>query len=73
MKVGIVVYPGSNCDRDTLQYFTDAHFIWHKSDKLFQSIDLLVIPGGFAFEIGIIKMQQENTLYHQGKWLWSHL
>ena len=49
MKVGIVVYPGSNCDRDTLNYFTDARFIWHKSDKLLESIDLLVIPGGFAF------------------------
>ena len=54
MKVGIVVYPGSNCDRDTLNYFTDARFIWHKSDKLLESIDLLVIPGGFAFgEISI--------------------
>ena len=49
MKVGIVVYPGSNCDRDTLNYFTDARFIWHKNDKLLESIDLLVIPGGFAF------------------------
>ena len=49
MKVGIVVYPGSNCDRDTLNYFTDARFIWHKKDKLSESIDLLVVPGGFAF------------------------
>ena len=49
MKVGIVVYPGSNCDRDTLMYFPNAHYIWHKTDTLLNNIDLLVLPGGFAF------------------------
>ena len=34
MKVGIVVYPGSNCDKDTLRYFTNATYIWHKNSKL---------------------------------------
>ena len=49
MKVGIVVYPGSNCDKDTLMYFSNSHYIWHKNDKLLNYIDLLVLPGGFAF------------------------
>ena len=50
MKVGIIVYPGSNCDKDTLMYFPNAHYIWHKTDKLLNNnIDLLVLPGGFAF------------------------
>lgn len=49
MKVGIIRYPGSNCDRDMLQYFDDAFYIWHKEDTLIDTIDLLVIPGGFAF------------------------
>ena len=49
MKVGIVVYPGSNCDKDTLLYFPNATYIWHKNNKLLKDIDLLVLPGGFAF------------------------
>lgn len=49
MKVGIIRYPGSNCDQDMLQYFDDAFYIWHKEDNLIHTIDLLVIPGGFAF------------------------
>ena len=56
MEIGVIRYPGSNCDFDALRYF-DASFIWHKEDieedqysildeKHF---DLIVIPGGFAF------------------------
>ena len=48
MKIGIVRYPGSNCDHDTLRYFKGSFFIWHQTSKL-PDIDLLVIPGGFAF------------------------
>jgi phosphoribosylformylglycinamidine synthase len=48
-KVGIVRYPGSNCDQDMFNYFMDARYIWHKEDKYFEEIDLMVIPGGFAF------------------------
>lgn len=49
MKVGIVRYPGSNCDQDMLNYFENAFYIWHKENVLTCAIDLLVIPGGFAF------------------------
>ena len=49
MKVGIIRYPGSNCDQDMLNYFENAFYIWHKEDILTCAIDLLVIPGGFAF------------------------
>ena len=48
MKVGIVRYPGSNCDYDALRYFENSFFIWHKETVL-PDLDLLVIPGGFAF------------------------
>lgn len=47
-KVGVIRYPGSNCDLDTLNYFENSFFIWHKETEL-PEIDLLVIPGGFAF------------------------
>ena len=51
MKVGIITYPGSNCDYDALNYFNNSFFIWHneKDYSVLEDVDLLVIPGGFAF------------------------
>ena len=54
MKVGIVRYPGSNCDIETLKYFSDlgqSFYIWHTNDNLsiLDDLGLLVLPGGFAF------------------------
>lgn len=51
MKIGVVRYPGSNCFYDTMRYFNDHDCIeiWYKNDKLNENIDLLIIPGGFAF------------------------
>ena len=51
MKIGIIRYPGSNCDLDTLKYFDNSFFIWHneKNLNILENMDLLVIPGGFAF------------------------
>ena len=47
------MYPGSNCDKDTYNYFThhgcECFYIWHHEDKLEKHIDLLVLPGGFAY------------------------
>ena len=52
MQVGIIRFPGSNCDFDTFNFFKrfghKSRFIWHKDTKL-PDIDLLVLPGGFAF------------------------
>ena len=48
MSVGIVRYPGSNCDFDTLKYFDNSFFIWHKETKIPENLKLLIIPGGFA-------------------------
>ena len=51
MKIGVVRYPGSNCFYDTMRYFNDHDCIeiWYKKDTLDENIDLLIIPGGFAF------------------------
>ena len=49
MSVGIIRYPGSNCDFDTLRYFDDSFFIWHTETQFPENMKLLVIPGGFAF------------------------
>lgn len=52
MKVGIVRFPGSNCDFDALKFFRKfghlAEFIWYKETK-FRNYNFLVLPGGFAF------------------------
>lgn len=53
MKVGVIVFPGSNCDHDA--YHAMAHvmnaeteFIWHKETDL-SDVDFLIIPGGFSY------------------------
>ena len=51
--VGIVRYPGSNCDIETMDYFGNSNciYIWHTMEdvNILDVIDLLVLPGGFAF------------------------
>jgi len=52
MKVGVVVFPGTNCDRDTKWAFeklgVKAEFIWHTEHNL-DGYDLIVLPGGFSY------------------------
>ena len=53
MKVGVVVFPGSNCDHDTKRVFEDVlgqetQFLWHKENDL-KGSEAIVVPGGFAF------------------------
>lgn len=53
MKVAVVQFPGSNCDRDTLRVLSDileldARLIWH-TDFDDDSFDAAVLPGGFSF------------------------
>jgi phosphoribosylformylglycinamidine synthase subunit PurQ / glutaminase len=56
MKFGIVVFPGSNCDRDmqdALQndFNQEVVMLWHKDKDLsmFSSEDCIVLPGGFSY------------------------
>ena len=53
MKVGVVTFPGSNCDYDAYQAVRavlkeEVEFLWHKSSDLLGS-DLVILPGGFAY------------------------
>ena len=53
MKYGVVVFPGSNCDRDAQYILRDIMgqevvFLWHKDTEL-QGVDAVVIPGGFSY------------------------
>ncbi len=53
MKVSVIVFPGSNCDRDAA-YVTEAllgvptRLIWHEEADL-QGADLVIVPGGFSY------------------------
>lgn len=52
MKVGVVTFPGSNCDYDSYAAVKhvlkeDVAFLWHKSTDLL-GCDLVILPGGFA-------------------------
>ena len=53
MRVAIIVFPGSNCDRDMMvavETLTGRRpaLIWHKQTNL-DPVDLVIIPGGFSF------------------------
>ena len=65
--VGIIRYPGSNCDFDALAYFDNSFFIWHTETKFPDNIDLLVIPGGFAFGDRVYNKATEKHIIEPGK------
>ena len=52
MNSTVIVFPGSNCDRDIATALTKLQFknkmVWHKDSNLPKS-DLIVIPGGFSY------------------------
>jgi phosphoribosylformylglycinamidine synthase subunit PurQ / glutaminase len=52
-KIGVIVFPGSNCDHDAYHAMkhvmnAETEFLWHK-DKDLKNIDLLIVPGGFSY------------------------
>ena len=53
MKVGVLVFPGSNCDRDIAVAFerigATVTMVWHKETSLPDQLDVIAIPGGFSF------------------------
>lgn len=53
MKVGVVSFPGSNCDEDALLAIVErlheqAVMLWHKDHDL-QGADVIILPGGFSY------------------------
>jgi phosphoribosylformylglycinamidine synthase I len=56
MKFGVVVFPGSNCDRDTQDAIQndlnqEVIMLWHKDTDLgmFDTEDCIILPGGFSY------------------------
>src|SRR5581483_860295 len=54
MKAAVIVFPGSNCDRDckvAIERSTGAavDMVWHAETALPDRLDLIVLPGGFSY------------------------
>src|SRR5881275_3075583 len=54
MKSAVIVFPGSNCDRDLAVALEQATgrkpaMVWHKDSELPQGIDFIGVPGGFSY------------------------
>ncbi len=52
-KVGVIVFPGSNCDHDAyhaLKHVMNAEvkFLWHKETDV-SGLDMIIVPGGFSY------------------------
>jgi phosphoribosylformylglycinamidine synthase len=54
VKVGVVVFPGSNCDHDaqfsvTANLGEQAEMLWHRDAAIPNDIDAVILPGGFSY------------------------
>ncbi|MBC8141435.1 MAG: phosphoribosylformylglycinamidine synthase subunit PurQ [Armatimonadetes bacterium] len=55
MKIGVVMFPGSNCDRDAACAWADdlglgeSVFLWHTETAIPAGIGAVVVPGGFSY------------------------
>ena len=54
MKAAVVVFPGSNCDRDLAVAIeritgTAPTMVWHRDTELPDGLDLIALPGGFSY------------------------
>lgn len=54
MKSAVVIFPGSNCDRDMIEAIRlvsgqRPQVVWHRETELASDLDLIAIPGGFSY------------------------
>jgi phosphoribosylformylglycinamidine synthase subunit PurQ / glutaminase len=80
MKFGVIVFPGSNCDRDVAMVVRDllqqpTRMVWHEDSDL-SDLDGVIVPGGFSYgdylrcgAIARFSPAMQSTLQHanQGK------
>jgi phosphoribosylformylglycinamidine synthase len=52
-KIGVVRFPGSNCDRDVFSFVQakgyEAEFLWHLDSFAIKDYTALILPGGFSY------------------------
>jgi phosphoribosylformylglycinamidine (FGAM) synthase-like amidotransferase family enzyme len=54
MKSAVIVFPGSNCDRDMAVAIEQASgtkpiMLWHRETEIPAGVDLIAVPGGFSY------------------------
>ncbi len=53
MRTAVLTFPGSNCDYDVYQAVKrvggDPEFTWHREDAKLDTVDAVVLPGGFSY------------------------
>jgi phosphoribosylformylglycinamidine synthase I len=54
MKSAVIVFPGSNCDRDLAVAFeavsgSKPEMVWHRDTELPEGLDIIGVPGGFSY------------------------
>jgi phosphoribosylformylglycinamidine synthase subunit PurQ / glutaminase len=54
MKTAVIVFPGSNCDRDMAVALREVsgrepHMVWHREAELPEDVDFIAVPGGFSY------------------------
>ncbi len=54
MKTAVVVFPGSNCDRDVQRAVSESmqaavDMVWHEEENFSRQPDLVILPGGFSY------------------------
>lgn len=54
MKSAVIVFPGSNCDRDMAVALEEVSgskpiMVWHRESELPEGLDLVALPGGFSY------------------------
>ena len=54
MKSAVIVFPGSNCDRDLAVALGSVSgnaptMVWHRETELPDGVDLIAVPGGFSY------------------------
>lgn len=78
MKFGVVIFPGSNCDKDLIETLeavsgTKVEALWHKDTDL-KSCDFIFLPGGFSYgdylrsgAIAKLSPIMQSVIEHAGK------
>jgi phosphoribosylformylglycinamidine synthase I len=53
MRAAVIVFPGSNCDRDAVSALekvgSKVEKVWHQETSLPSGLDLIIVPGGFSY------------------------
>lgn len=66
MKFGVIVFPGSNCDRDILTVTqglmsVPTRMVWHQETDI-HDLDAVIIPGGLATVIIFVVVRSPSSL-----------